>query len=203
MDGEDQLLDAWSRGDTDAGDQLLRLHFNSIYRFFVTKAPDAVDDLIQATFLETLSTKDNFRGESSFRSYLLGIARHQLFRLYRSRSRDRLVFSPNEHSVLDTGTTPSAALGRKREEKLLMRAMQSIPVDLQIVLELHYWEGMSTRELGAVLEVPQGTIKSRLRRARKAVEAAIDELTADPELRDTTRSCLESGRPQTPSDDRD
>jgi RNA polymerase sigma-70 factor (ECF subfamily) len=197
VDDEDQLLDAWSSGDTDAGDKLLRLHFNSVYRFFVTKAPDAVDDLIQATFLEALSTKEQFRRESSFRSYLLGIARHQLFRLYRSRSRDRLVFSPNEHSALDTGTTPSAALGRKREEKLLMRAMLSIPVDLQIVLERHYWEGTSTRELAAVLEVPQGTIKSRLRRARKAVGAAIDALTADPELRETTRSCLEHRRPRT------
>lgn len=195
MSEEDQLLRAWSNGDTDAGDRLLRLQFDCIYRFFVTKAPDAVDDLIQATFLEALSSKDQFRGESSFRSFLLGIARHQLFRLYRTRSRDRLVFSPHEHSVLDTGTTPSAALGRKREEKLLVQAMQRIPVDLQIVLELHYWEGLSTRDLAAVLEVPQGTIKSRLRRAREAVERSIDELTGDPELRQSTRLGLE--RPRT------
>ena len=194
MDDEDQLFLAWSNGDTDAGDQLLRLHFNSVYRFFVTKAPDAVDDLIQATFLETLSNKDKFRGDSTFRAFLLGIARHQLLRLYRRRSRDRLVFSPNEHCVLDTGTTPSAALGRKREEKLLLQAMQRIPVDLQIVLELHYWDGMSTRELAAVLEVPQGTIKSRLRRAREAVEGEIDALTEDPALRLSTRSCLEEWR---------
>ncbi len=183
---EGELLRAWQAGDTSAGDRLLRIHFDALYRFFASKAPDAVDDLIQATFLEAIRSHEGYRGEASFRAYLLGIARHQLFRLFRSRSRDRLVFRPDEHSVHDTATSPSEAIGRKKEERLLVEALRRIPVDLQIVLELHYWEELSTRELAAVLEIPQGTVKSRLRRAREAAEAAIAALTTDPELRSST-----------------
>ncbi len=183
---EAALLRAWQAGDPQAGDRLLRMHFDSLYRFFASKAPDAVDDLIQATFLEAVRSKEGYRGDASFRAYLLGIARHQLFRLFRGRSRDRLVFKPDEHSVHDTATSPSGILGRKREEQLLVDALRRIPVDLQIVLELHYWEELPTRELASILEIPQGTVKSRLRRAREAVEAAISELTADPDLRSST-----------------
>lgn len=183
---EAKLLAAWQAGDTVAGDRLLRLHFDALYRFFVTKAPDTVDDLIQATFLEAVRSKDGYRGDASFRAYLLGIGRHQLFRLFRKRSRDRLVFRPEEHSVHDTSTSPSGIVGRKKEQRLLVEALRRIPVDLQIVIELHYWEELSTRELAEVLEIPQGTVKSRLRRAREAVEAAVAELTDDPALRSST-----------------
>ena len=53
---------------------------------------------------------------------------------------------------------------------------------------VHYWEEMSTAELAGVLEIPQGTVKSRLRRGREAVEAEIERLTSDPELRESTLS---------------
>lgn len=187
MDERD-LLAGWQAGDPEAGNRLLQLHFGALYRFFSSKAAESVDDLIQATFLEAIRRKDNYRGDASFRAYLLGVARHQLFRLFRSRSRDRLEFRPMEHSLLDTSTSPSSVVGRRSEEKLLLEALRRIPVDLQIVLELHYWEEMTTAELAAVLEIPQGTVKSRIRRGREAVEAEIERLTSDPDLRESTLS---------------
>src|SRR5690606_22274340 len=56
----------------------------------------------------------------------------------------------------------------------LFEALRHISVDLQLVLELHYWEGMSTRELSVVLELPHGTVKSRLRRAREALREVLE-----------------------------
>ena len=50
-------------------------------------------------------------------------------------------------------------------------ALRRLPVDLQLVVELHYWEDHSTAEIAALLELAQGTVKSRLRRAREALEA--------------------------------
>lgn len=189
---ERALLAAWQAGDPTAGDRLLRQHFPALYRFFCSKVPEAVDDLIQATFLEAIRSKGNYRGEAGFRAYLLGVARHQLYRLFRSRSRDRLEFHPMEHSLMDTSTSPSGAVGRSSEEELLRDALRRIPMDLQIVLELHYWEEMTTAELAEVLEIPQGTVKSRMRRGREAVEQQLKNLTSDPQLRESTLSGLET-----------
>ena len=80
------LLEAWRTGDAEAGQSLFERHFDSVYGFFETKcAPDA-DELVQATFLAILRAKDQFRGDSSFRTYLFTIARHELYRVLRTRN---------------------------------------------------------------------------------------------------------------------
>ena len=78
-------------------------------------------------------------------------------------------------------TSPSSAVGRRKEQQLLLMALRQIPMELQIVLELHYWENLSTRELADVMEIPQGTVKSRLRRAREALEKAMAGLSDSPQ----------------------
>ena len=61
-------------------------------------------------------------------------------------------------------------------------ALRHLPLDLQVVVELHYWEEHSTAQIATVLEVPQGTVKSRLRRARALLENLLD--AQDTELAD-------------------
>ena len=77
------------------------------------------------------------------------------------------------------------------EEKLLLAALRAIPVELQLVLELHYWEEMTMAEIAEVIEVPVGTAKSRMRRAKEKLEAAMGAISADPSLRQSTVSGLD------------
>ena len=60
------------------GQQLFKRHFRKVYRFFETKSSDDADELVQATFLACVRAKDQFRGDSSFATYLFTIARHEL-----------------------------------------------------------------------------------------------------------------------------
>jgi DNA-directed RNA polymerase specialized sigma24 family protein len=83
-----ELLDLWRAGDAKAGDTLFKRHFDSVYGFFETKCSGAdVDELTQATFLACVTSRDHFRKESSFRTYLFTIARNELYRLLRTRYR--------------------------------------------------------------------------------------------------------------------
>ena len=181
-----ELLDRWRQGDLGAGNQLLKRHFDALYRFFTNKVADHADDLIQATMMACVRGRDSFRKECGFRAYLFVVARHELYRWIRKNNRSREVFDPSLVSVAALGPSPSSALARRKEQRLLLQALRRIPVELQIVLELHYWESMSTRELAEVMEIPQGTVKSRLRRAREMLEVAMTEISdSQSELRST------------------
>ena len=180
MDGDDfALLDRWGSGDREAGNALLVRHFDTVYRFFVGKIGDdgEVDDLIQRSFLACIEARESFRREASFRTFLLVVARHELFRFFRSnRVRGARSESLGSMSVAQLGSSVRAVMVRREEERLLLAALREIPLDLQIAIELHYWEGLTTAELATVLDIPQGTVKSRLRRAREALHDAMARL---------------------------
>ena len=188
-DGE--LLDAWRDGDAAAGQALLKRHFSSLFRFFANKAPDAGEDLIQKTMLAAVRSRDRFRGETSFRAYLFVLARNELFRHIRTRHRDRLVFDPDADSLWDVDHSPSTMAARNQEHRILLDALRRIPLELQVALELHYWEDLTTAELAQALEIPQGTVKSRLRRARARLVEQVEACSDSPQMRASTVDNLE------------
>ncbi|HEX6244664.1 MAG TPA: sigma-70 family RNA polymerase sigma factor [Polyangiales bacterium] len=162
---EATLLQAWQAGDRQAGAAMVERHFAALYRFFRSKVSGDVDDLVQQTLVSCLEARGSFRGACSFRTLLFRIARRRLYDHYRSRQRLRaLDFTTT--SVRALGTSPSAALVRGNEVSMLREALQELPVDAQTLLELHYWEGLSTAELAQVFDVSEGTIKSRQFSAR-------------------------------------
>jgi RNA polymerase sigma-70 factor (ECF subfamily) len=173
VDAQDaDLLDAWRESDKRAGGLLVERHFDALYRFFRSKIAGDVDDLVQQTFMSCTEARATFRGECSFRTLLFQIARRRLHDHYRKKHRDRaLDFTTT--SVCALGTSPSGALQRKDAVAAVRDGLQQLPVEAQTLLELSYWENMSTRELAQVFEVPVGTIKSRLFAARAQLEALL------------------------------
>jgi RNA polymerase sigma-70 factor (ECF subfamily) len=190
MSSDLELLDAWSDGDRDAGNELVCRHFGLVYRFFRSKLDGPVEDLAQATFVACIEARERFRGEAAFRAYLLGIARLQLLRHLRKQHRHRKVFAPLEVSIRElvgaNDRSPSFAVLQHDEQKLLLQALRHIPIDFQITVELRYWEEMSYEEIAAVLEVSTGTVRSRLHRARAMLKQRIEELASTPRLGEVT-----------------
>ncbi len=188
-----ELVEAWRGGQQRAGKLLFERHFEAVDRFFHSKVgPEAAGDLVQKTFLGCVEGIDNFRGEGSFRSWLFSVAYRQLCRHYRGRARDRLRFDAQTSAVRDLEPTPSSALARHREERVLLEALRGIPLELQVALELHYWEHMSDREVAETLGVPHGTMKSRLRRGRQLLAKRIDELDGARHMLESTTTDLEA-----------
>ncbi len=174
------LLERWRGGETVAGEELFQRYFDSIYGFFETKCSNEADELTQSTFLACLAARDQFRAESSFRTYLFTIARHELYRLLRTRQRRDAKLDFELSSIADLITTPGTRLARNQEHRKLIETLQRLPVEQQTLLELHYWEGMGMAELAEVFDVPQPTIRTRLHRARKALRERM-EGSAPPE----------------------
>jgi len=169
---DSELLEGWTAGDPQAGLLLFQRHFPIVRRFFRNKADNDIEDLVQATFLACAEARHRYRGDASFKTFLLAIARHQLFEHYR-RVTKQSVLDFNAQSLRDLGTSPSAVIARQQAERALGRALEAIPLDLQIALELAYWEGMDGPAIAAVLEIPLNTVYSRLRRAKALLRAAM------------------------------
>jgi RNA polymerase sigma factor (sigma-70 family) len=164
-----ELLDRWRAGDHSAGQDLFQRHFDSIYGFFETKCENDADELVQSTFLACLRAKDQFRKESSFRTYLFTIARHELYRVLRTRQRDGQRLNFELSSIAELVSTPGTRIGRNQEHQRLVAALRQLPLEQQTLLELHYWEELDIANLAAVFEAPAVTIRTRLHRARKAL----------------------------------
>jgi len=172
MQDDFELLDQWRAGNTTAGSELLRRYFDNLYRFFSSKVDDEVEDLIQITLLACVRYQKSLEGVESFRAYLFTVARNELYRHLRRRAkRDAIDFG--DTSVIALGVSPTSVVARRQQQQRLVAGLRALPVDLQMLLELHYWEGLSTSELAAVTEAPQGTVKSRLRRARTLLAEAL------------------------------
>lgn len=181
-----ELLDAWRGGDAHAGEVLFERHFESVYRFFCNKVPRDADDLVQETFLGCVGAKERFRQDASFRTFLFAIARKVLLK-YHERWAPRSAgeeLHASRIAALDLSVTQIVV--ESEEQALLLRALRRLPLDLQTALELFYWEGLLSREIAEVLELPEGTVRSRLRRGRELLRQIIDDLAANPELRAST-----------------
>ncbi len=173
-----QLLERWREGDDDAGDQLLSRHFDSLCRFFRNKVDSGVDDLVQATLLRCVEKRDQFRQHSSFRTYLFVIARNLLYDRLRQRRRSPEALDFSQVSLRDLGTSPSMAAARNERRHALLLALQELPLEFQLVVELTYWEGLNATEVGEVLGIPSNTVRSRLSRARRSLDAHLQDLVA-------------------------
>ncbi|MBK8237805.1 MAG: sigma-70 family RNA polymerase sigma factor [Deltaproteobacteria bacterium] len=180
------LVHAWRSGDASAGERLVERHFPAVYGFFRHKVGGDVEDLVQRTFLRCVEARDAFRGESSFRTYLFAIARNELFGHWRRRGLD-VDPDATASGVLDAVVGPASAIDARREYRLLVQALRGLPLDDQIALELMYFEELTGAEIAVVLGVPEGTARTRLRRARLALERSLAALDAAGEgLRVTT-----------------
>lgn len=163
-EGDFELLQRWRDGDRGAGETLVERHFAAIHRFFINKTSRDPDDLAQTTFLRCVERRDTFEGRSSFRTFLFGVARHVLHEHYRKVY--RADFEPGTTSVADVDPTPSQMVSEAQWQQLFFDTLRAIPSQMQVLLELYYWEGLSTAELAEVFDTARGTIKSRLHAAR-------------------------------------
>jgi RNA polymerase sigma-70 factor (ECF subfamily) len=184
-----ELLASWRAGAAAAGQALFARHFRRIYRFFETKCPAEADELVQRTFLACVRSKEQFRGESSFTTYLFAIARRELLRVLELRRRDGARLDFEVSSIAELAPSARTQIAGREDRVRLVRALQDLPADQQVLLELHYWEGIEIADLAEIFDVLPVTIRSRLHRARNALR---ELMLKEPDAADKIGPTLES-----------
>lgn len=162
------------RGDIAAGERLVSSSYPRVYRMLrgLTGDPDAADDLAQQTFAQAWQSLATFRGEATFATSLHRVA----YRVYIHWLRDRRDFLP-----LDAAVQLPAALDRREVEGILVRqTIASLPLEQREVFVLYHVQQMSVSEVAELVDIPEGTVKSRLFAARKALRATLQAAGIGP-----------------------
>lgn len=160
-----------SAGDRRAFGDLVRRHQDGVFGFVfrMVGSRDEAMDLTQDSFLKAWQALPGWRPEARFRTWLLQIARNASLDVLRRRSLATFVPIDEALELPGAGPTPETQAVMMQDLRLLEAALLRLQPDHREVLLLRELEGLSYEEIASVLGVAEGTVKSRIGRARAAL----------------------------------
>jgi RNA polymerase sigma-70 factor (ECF subfamily) len=185
-DTDQQLVQRVQDGDRTAFDLLIRKYQHRVLKLvsrFVNDAAEA-EDVAQEAFLKAYRALPSFRGESAFYTWLYRIAINTAKNALVSNRRRPVDFDldlqdPDQydrHAKLKEGDTPEGVLLTEEIRRTVAEAMEQLPEDLRTAIVLRELEGLSYEEIAEAMDCPVGTVRSRIFRAREAIDRKLKPL---------------------------
>jgi RNA polymerase sigma-70 factor (ECF subfamily) len=171
---DQQLVADILRRDRKATAQFVSQHTDAIYAYVrhrLSPRTDLVDDMVQDVFVAALGSLAQFRGTSSLRAWLLGIARHKVEDFYRKQL--RAPESLDDESAEPAVETPlqDEAIDRQRAQARTQAVLRQLPAQYSIALLWRYWENRSVRDIAEATGKTEKAIERTLARARARFRA--------------------------------
>lgn len=181
-----QLIDAVKRGDSHAFDVLVTRYQPRVAKIVsrYVRDPSEVSDVCQEVFIKAYRALKKFRGDSSFYTWLYRIAINTSKNYVISQGRRLpdidLEISDMERFVVRNAPrengTPERLLMRDEIEHIVFDTIDHLPKDLRTAIMLREMEGMSYEEIAEIMHCPVGTVRSRIFRARAAIDRSVQPL---------------------------
>ena len=177
---EKSLVERCRQGEDEAWRELVDLFGQKIYSVayhFTLKREDA-EELAQEIFLKIFENLHRFDGGFPLAAWIVSLSRNLCIDRYRRRKREksfRFVTDDAVSPMLTSSDDPAADALKKERTKILFSALAEIPEDLAEILVLRDLDGLAYEEIGRALALPDGTVKSRLFRARTEVAKKVRE----------------------------
>jgi RNA polymerase sigma-70 factor (ECF subfamily) len=173
-----RLIRETLRGDADAFDTLVRRHQQRLFHALTHMAgcAEEAEDVLQETFLQAYLKLDTFRGGSRFYTWLYRIAINQFVsRRRRERPTLSLDRGPDVEGVdpADPGERPEGRMLREERAGQVHQALSGLSDEHRSVLVLREIDGFCYEEISEMLNLPVGTVRSRLHRARSQLRDAL------------------------------
>jgi RNA polymerase sigma-70 factor (ECF subfamily) len=173
---------------------LVLIHLDAAYNLarWLARNDDDAQDIAQEAYLRALKFFDGFHGEDA-RAWLLAIVRNTYYtwiKTRRSRAQDES-FEEEVHGLGENSATWADSASHSNPELLLMQqaskqiintALDRLPVESREILVLRELEDLSYKEIAAIVEVPIGTVMSRLARARKLLRDELQQMNAESQM---------------------
>lgn len=183
------LVERVQAGDKSAFDLLVKRYQHKVIGLIGRYVQDQAEalDIAQETFIKAYRALDSFRGESAFYTWLYRIATNTAKNYLVNRSRrppgtdidiDDVLQTESESELRDI-ETPENNLYRDELFSVMASTLEALPEELRVALTLRELEGMSYEEIAEVMDCPIGTVRSRIFRARDAIDKELKPLLSD------------------------
>lgn len=181
------LVQLAQRGDAGAFDALVRRYQHKVVKLVLryVRDPAEAEDIAQEAFIKAYRALPRFRGESAFYTWLYRIAINTAKNVLASRGRSPIQYEVDRSddddnydvvaNLKDTATPEALAL-TEEIRSIVTAAIDALPEDLRTAIQLRELEGLSYEEIAAAMECPVGTVRSRIFRAREAIDARLREV---------------------------
>jgi len=184
------LMEKAQRGDRGALNELIRKHQERAYQyaFRLTRNPDVAADVVADAFVRINNALKNFKGNAAFTTWLYRIITNcYLDQRKREKGKSNVSLDSSSQQddedvtreIEDTGRTPDELVERNQREELLHKALALLPEFQKSMIVMYHAEQLSYEEIAEALDLPIGTVKSRLNRARISLR---EILAQDEEL---------------------
>jgi RNA polymerase sigma-70 factor, ECF subfamily len=175
VESEHELVRRGQAGDNDAFARLVERNQAGIYNLALrmTRDPEEAVDMTQETFLRAWRSLPGFRAEAKFSTWLYRIA-YNVCLSRRIVHRSTLADPGAAESVpVPEREEPPAIVLRQERREGVMTAMNTLAPAYRLVLDLYYWRDCTYEEIAAILDLPMGTVKTHLFRAKAALRTAL------------------------------
>jgi RNA polymerase sigma-70 factor (ECF subfamily) len=181
------LVTRWRAGDLRAFGELVRRHQRKVMGLLTRMLGDRDDaeDAVQETFLNLHRHGHRFRSESRFSTFVYRVAVNAALNRRRSQGRRRAHLDEFQrgqeigHALPFAPRGPEDAIGGGEVKARVQRCLQALPEALRAPVVLYDIEGMSYGEIAGILQIAEGTVKSRIHRARHALREQLADLARE------------------------
>jgi RNA polymerase sigma factor (sigma-70 family) len=184
-DATETLIRRCLRGDQLAWEQIVRQYWRKVFNVaykFVGKHDEA-EDLTQEIFLKIFKSLDTFDRRANFQTWLISISRNLCIDHYRSVRKERETIDRDvdagELAPASPAPGPVAALEQRDRVQLLRQALAALPATLRTAVLMRDIQELSYQEIADALDLPEGTVKSRINRGRTELARQIRKLRGD------------------------
>jgi len=179
---EDRMLILEAKnGDSRAYESLVRKYQKNIYLLChrMTGAHQSAEDLSQDTFIKAFFSLHTFKDGMNFFTWIRKIAVNSSLNYLRVRKREKPLGDNDTNITSNTYSaaqeSPHERLQKNRVEQKFQETLQTLPTDQKTIFILKVYENLSYKEISNLLNIPLGTVMSRLNRARKKLQSALAE----------------------------
>jgi len=185
--GDLGLVHRVQRGDKTAFDLLVRKYQHKVVKLVTRYLRDQADaeDVAQEAFIKAYRAIPQFRGDSAFYTWLYRIAINTAKNAIVSRDRSPIDFDLDLQNIEESNSmqlrladaeTPESLLQTEEIRDTVNRAIEALPEDLRTAIVLRELEGLSYEDIAQAMDCPVGTVRSRIFRAREAIDKRLSEV---------------------------
>ena len=164
-------------GDREAFGALVEQYRDNVYRLAYRMCGNAydADEAAQEAFVAAWRALPNFRGDAKFSTWLYRLTTNAAIDVMRREKRHQTVGDGEMVDLADDADSPQETVERTEQQEAVQKALSTLSEEYREVLLLRYMEELDYAEIAEVLQLPSGTVKSRINRGRQALKAILEK----------------------------